>query len=261
LKKSIIVTSRVQGNKNHRLPILLDTLKENTREINDIEVLIKYDDDDEHAHDLYHRIYGSAWEKYPFKMKQIFGKRGRGYIDIHKGYNSLLKFVSNETKIIVAMADDFTVEKDWDIKMDDCVKDAGDYFIIHQRPHPPITRPNFSHEKFDVSYNPFYSEDLHIIDEAPAWSKALIDAVKDFPLSFTDAWTLCVERVLWFKHDIRLTRFTDGLIINRYTSEVDQPENDRWNTDRKTNFDYMKTQEFRNIIEEQSQRIAEAMKK
>jgi len=254
---SIIISSRVEGNKNHNLIALLESLRVNTLYPSLIEVLVKYDFCDQEARFVHDSLLPD--NKYPFKIKQIYEEKLRGYIDIHYGYNLLIPLLSPSSKIVISMADDFTVNHGWDFALCNQAQTAGDYFIIHQRPHPPISRPDYNINPFDVSFNPFHAEDLHIIDEAPAWSTKLINDVETFPISFTDAWTLCIERVLWFKYDINITRFTDGIFVNRKTGSMDQEDHPRWNTDRKENFEYMKTELFKEIIESQCKNIVERL--
>lgn len=264
---SILITSRVEGNVNHNLKRLLDSLHQFTSHPSEIEVLVKYDDDDPHAYKEANEIINA---RYPFRIACETGKRGRGYIDIHHGYNQLFKIVSPKSKIICAMADDFTVNARWDDAVYKAIEGAGDYFIIHQRPHPRakwddklgILSPG--EEAFCMSDDMFNAENLHIIDEAPLWSIKLLNKAKEalnaeglvFPVSFTDAWTVCLEHVLWTGYGINITRFMPNIFINRFTCEVDQPEDTRWNTDRKENFSFINSPKFRGQVSAQAMEIA-----
>lgn len=274
---SIIVTSRIQGNNNHNLNKLIMSLTENTRNHENMELLVKFDEDDNRAPMLTDDI---LHYDLPFEIKVIFGNRGRGYIDIHHGYNRLLTRLSKESTIVTAMADDFTVKKDWDLALKGASEGSGEFFIIHQTPHPflegiptsPLKelRPNSNFHKFDMSLNMFHSEELHPIDGMPAWSTQLLiecamygtvrpsfDTLEVFPISFTDAWTLCLEFVLWNEYKINITKFVDEPVIVREVTEKDQPFNqERWMGDRKNNFDYIKSSSFRNIVEHQAREIA-----
>lgn len=259
---SILVTSRVQGNINHGLEKLLDSIATKSWRPQDVEVLIKFDDDDTESLAVKDQITNTI---YPFHLLFVNGPRERGYIDIHKGYNQLLWHANPETKVIGAMADDFTVEPEWDLAILETVKGAGDYFIIHQRPHPPNNikeRHDAEENKFFMGYDMFDAEDLHVIDEAPFWSPALLSAVSPFkstnafPISFTDAWTLCLEYVLWTDHQINITKFLPKVLINRTTCEIDQPGNERWHTDRRINFDKIKSKQFRKYVMDQANGVA-----
>lgn len=256
---SIIVTSRAHGNPNHSLIKLLESLKENTSNPAILEVLVKYDSDDCDFPSVRNSIESGS---YPFGVKFCIGLRGRGYIDIHNGYNLLLKMVSKSSLVVGAMADDFTVVKGWDDHVMRAQDKAGKFFIIHQRPHPFMRmtvegivtklRKDPETRKFWMEADMFDASDLHIIDEAPLWSKSLLDVVKEFPVSFTDAWTLALEHVLWREYQINITQFLDEIVINRTTCEVDQPGHDRWHTDRKINFDFIKSDEFKQIVYDQA---------
>ena len=276
---SVIVTSRVEGNVNHNLKELIRSIAEHSRTPEQVEVLIKFDYDDYQSDPLVREIQDM---EYPFEIKSCLGPRGKGYTDIHRGYNQLLPIISQKTKIVIAMADDFRAERDWDNALRNAAQDAGDYFIIHQRSHP-VPKKLFNERynlgtpginKFDMSHDMFDGEDLYIIDEAPAWSKKLIDICQMhrnlftdvqwnfegvFPVSFTDAWTLCLEYCLWHNYQINITRFLPELFISRKTCEVDQPGNDRWHTDRKNNFDYIKSEDFKLCVSYQAEQIAKAL--
>lgn len=263
-KIAILVTSRVEGNVNHNLMTLLDSLQKFTQFPETIEVLIKYDYCDQHADQ---RLSDIANRNYPFKVFQCRGPRGRGYIDIHHGYNLLLPEVSKDVEIVGAMADDFTVRQGWnqDIWIAAHLTEL-EHFIIHQRPHPRKKWNGADNKydsaldvQFDMSNDMFDSADLHIIDEAPMWSKKLIDVVGYFPVSFTDAWTVCLEHVLWNKYGLDLTQFVREIGIERKTCDVDQPGDPRWDGDRKTNFDYIKSDEFKQIVQQQAEKISQTL--
>lgn len=256
---SILISSRADGNVNHNLVGLLDSLRKNTTYPDAVEVLVKYDADDWDFPDVRTKIIS---QHYPFRIKFAVGLRERGYIDIHKGYNQLLDFVDPSAEIITAMADDFTVLEGWDFQMRDVVKDAGDYFIIHQRKHPflerhpdgfEVFRPNHEEVFFDMDFfDMFRSDNLFVIDEAPAWSKAVISAAGYFPISFTDAWTLTLEQILWRLHKENITYFMPTPFIQRTLCENDEQDNIRWNTDRKKNFEYIRSGDYYDMVESQA---------
>ncbi len=263
---SILVTSRIEGNVNHGLKRLLDSLHQHTSDAKNIEVLVKYDDDDPLAYNEASEIVNA---RYPFRIALETGKRGRGYIDIHHGYNQLIPLISPKSRVIVAMADDFTVNARWDEAVYKAIEGAGDYFIVHQRPHPRVKWDDKAgtlspgEDPFCMSDDMFDSENLHIIDEAPLWSPALLKAaaILDFgrmifPVSFTDAWTICLEHVLWTDYGINITKFLPEIFINRVTCDVDQPGDPRWDTDRKSNFEYINSAKFRGQVIVQAREIA-----
>ncbi len=126
---SILVCSRVEGNVNHRLMGLFSSLAEHTAKPNQLEVLVKFDSDDPGAGEANFDCMNSV---VPFQVKTCYGPRGRGYIDIHHGYNQLMGLVSPEASVIGAMADDFTVNPGWDASVTGAVDGAGEYFIVHQ---------------------------------------------------------------------------------------------------------------------------------
>jgi hypothetical protein len=273
---SIIVTSRVLGNVNHNIKELVRSLAEHSQQPEEVELLVKFDNDDDAAYEVNASLLSRTL---PFRIKTCCGDRGRGYIDIHHGYNQLLSMVNPRCQIVIAMADDFTVERDWDAALRSAATGGGDYFIIHHRPHPLPKRRFLKYRsetwepKFNLETNMFHGENLYIVDEAPAWSFKLLSACGGgvgnsdyfekqmssgnlvFPVSFTDAWTLCLEWSLWHNHNLNITRFLPTKLIQRKTCEVDQPGNERWHI-RKTNFAFIKSREFVDLVYGQAKRIA-----
>jgi hypothetical protein len=253
---AVLINSRVEGNVNCGVLNLLKSIAEQTKYLDQIEVLIKFDSCDTQAPDVIDQI-----KKIPVDTKCIIEPRGRGYIDIHHGYNRLLMHVSPDAELIGAMADDFLVYPGWEESMLPLMRDRAekDLYIIHHRPHPPTCRDNYETEKFCMNYPMFEDmEHLFIVDESPFWSRELLFTTTWLGggLSFTDGWTIALEYVLWQRYKLNITRFTDALRIHRVTHpEVDTRISPRWNTDRRVNFEYVASPYFREIVEHQARNI------
>lgn len=243
---SIFITSRVDGNSNSNIVSLVDSIKTHSYHLDNIEILIKFDDDDRLAQSSIDFLYKSE-----INFKYKFGPRLRGYEDIHIGYNSLIDLASDQSIVFTCFADDFVIsEMHWDKKILSLINKINkDIFIIHQRPHPPSNRKLLSLNK----YNPFFKindlANLYIIDEAPMWSRKLIDVCKGFGnISFTDAWTLYLEWYLYHFNKINITYFTDEPIIHRKLDDkIDGPSALRWSTARKANFEYINSKNFKEL--------------
>ena len=265
---SVVVCSRVEGNENSNLIALLESIQTMTCDPSVIEILIKFDDDDNLALQNIDRL-----SEFDFTIKYCTGKRLRGYIDIHHGYCQAFEMASPTSIVVGALADDFTViVKDWDKKILEHSHHFPDnIFFIHQREHPRYCNTDMMQRNTDVplSFDGSTSEskcfldwnfhqfpNLYIVDEAPFWGRAIIDATGGFgPVSFTDAWTLALEHILWNQHHINRTIFMEEGLIQRTTGEMDQPSNIRWDTDRASNFDYINSEEFSSIMEKEVQSI------
>ena len=258
IKISIFITSRVSGNANHGLTELIRSLEANSDNLGQIEVLVKFDDDDEGVTPLLEML-----EKSNISTKYVFGARGRGYEDIHDGYSSLLKFASTESKIYICMADDFEVVTHWDTTLLEAFRLAKTpYAIVHQRPHPPSNRASLGLTKYNPLFDDVDFEHLYIIDEAPAWSSELIKTLGNFgPISFTDLWTKVIEKEL-FQKGLNLTYFTKDEIVHRKLHPgIDTEASERWLGARKRNFDFSKTSDFSDKIEKNLTDITKAIKK
>lgn len=85
------------------------------------------------------------------------------------------------------------------------------------------------------------------------WSVKLIKLINGFGnVSFTDAWTLYIEKIFAEKYKLNLTYFTDKPIIYRNLNESIDGENSiRWSTSRKNNFTYMNSEEFHELTQKE----------
>jgi hypothetical protein len=250
---SIFITSRVSGNKNHGLKELLKTLAKNTSE-SQYEVLVKFDDNDPDADDVIDTL-----SQFDLTIKHLKGPQGRGYEDIHEGYTSLIPLANPNSSIFICMADDFVVVPNWDVTLRKAFqKFSGEMCIVHQRPHPPSNRNSVGVFPHNPTFSNVPFADLYIIDEAPAWSADLIRMIGSFgPISFTDLWTLVIEKEL-YKNRIYITGFTESEIIYRKLhEEIDFVNTERWNGARKRNFDYAKSIDFEEQIKDNIKKIIE----
>lgn len=251
---SLLVCSRISGNKNFALFNLLESLKRMSSNYENFEVLVKFDSDDKRVGRVLPKL-----DTYPFKIKYIIEPRGRGYIDLHGFYNRLFSLVDERSVVIGAMADDFEViYKGWDEVILEKAKTFEDQvFIIHGRPHPPTSRENYKEQKFNLDFDIDSIEDLAIIDEAPFWSRKLLDICGGLGhVSFTDAWTLCLEYFLFHRYGINRTLFTEQPIAYRKLYEgIDQPISTRWWSDRAYNFAFIRSSFYKTLVEYQALNI------
>ena len=131
---SILVCSRISGNKNWGLLNLLSSLKQKSSSYDNFEVLIKFDSDDKKVPKVLPKL-----DTYPFKIKYLVEPRGRGYLDLHVFYNRLFSLVDERSTVIGAMGDDFEIiQEGWDeIILSKASIFPDQIFIIHGCPHPP----------------------------------------------------------------------------------------------------------------------------
>ena len=254
---SIFLTTRAEGNDNHALEALVESICECAFNIDAVELLVKYDDDDALAELIVKRISQGRLD-----IKSISGPRGRGYEDIHLGYTSLLPLADPSSDIYICMADDFICVPNWDLALiKSSINIYGSIYIIHQRPHPPSNRKLLSFRRYFPNFGAIKSEDLYVIDEAPAWSASLIKLLGGFgPISFTDLWTLDIEKALG-RSGLCITAFLDNEIISRtLNSDIDVQGTKRWKGARARNFSYAESVEYKAVIDQQAKSISAALK-
>ncbi len=256
---SLLVCSRVSGNKNFGLFNLLDSLKKMSSNYNNFEVLIKFDSDDKMVKRVRSRL-----DAYEFQIKYIIEPRGRGYLDLHVFYNRLLPLIDQRSVVIGAMGDDFEIiQQNWDKLILDKANTFKDgIFIIHGRPHPPYQREDYEHQKFFLDYDIDRSEDLEIIDEAPLWGRKLLNICGGLGhLSFTDLWTLMLEYYLFHRCGINRTVFLDQPLVQRVLNEkIDKHVGSRWTNDRANNFVFARSAWYKTIVEYQALNVFSQIK-
>jgi len=248
---SLLVCSRISGNKNWSLLNLLDSLKQMSTNYENFEVLVKFDSDDKKVRRVLPKL-----DTYPFKIKHIIEPRGRGYLDLHVFYNRLFSQVDERSVVIGAVADDFEIiQLGWDeIILSKTNVFPDQIFMIHGRPHPPLQRDNYETQKFYLDFDINSLEDLEIIDEPPMWSRKLLDICGGFGhISFTDVWTLMLEYFLFHRCGINRTIFLEQPIIYRRPNQIIDQR--RWWTDRAPNFAFVRSSFHKTLVEQQALNI------
>ena len=252
---SLLITSRIESNPNWGLPNLLQSLVDYSADHNNFEVLVKFDTCDPEV-----PAYLPKLEQYPFAVKHIVEPRGRGYIDIHIGYTRAMMLADDRSTVMGAFADDFVViQPNWDTTvLAETTHFEDDIYMIHQRPHPCFYRPHFQNQPFYPHFNLDHIDELAIVDEGPFWSRKLLEICGGLGhVSFTDVWTLAIQWYLYQNHGLNRTRFLDQPQVYRVLhDEVDTREADRWDTDRRTNFDFIASDFYRTMVQNQARNVA-----
>lgn len=218
------------------------------------EVLVKFDSDDRKVGHILPKL-----NTYPFKIKHIIEPRGRGYLDLHIFYNRLFSLVDEGSIVIGAMADDFEITQEgWDeIILSKMNVFPDQIFIIRTGSTVSSSIKHEQEQKLDLNFDIDSLENLYIVDEAPFWSRKLLDICGGLgPISFTDVWTLTLEYFLFHRCGINRTIFLERPIIHRRTKdEIDQQFATRWWTDRAVNFAFARSTFFKTLVEQQAVNI------
>ena len=213
---SFLVNSKIKDNPNWGLPNLLSSLAQTSKSHDSFEVVIKFDTEDEASYN-----YVDALNNYPFSIKWLREPRGRGYLDLHIGYNRAMSMIDDKSKIITCFADDFIMHKqNWDeIILDYCDK-PNDIFILSQRNR----KNNFNLNLSDM-------ENVHI-DEGPFWSRRLLEITGGLGhFAATDGWTFFLQYYLHHNHGLDITSYLNDVLFERKTCFMDGPNPDRdWET-------------------------------
>lgn len=245
---SLLVCSRVSGNRNFALLNLLDSLKRMSANPDNFEVLVKFDTDDKRVRKVLPKL-----GNYPFPVKYLIEPRGRGYVDLHVFYTRLFSLVDERSIVVGAMGDDFEVVlQGWDeIVLSKAQTFPDQIFIIHD------------YEKEYREQGMFGDFDLNTLEgslffaEAPLWSRRLLEICGGLGhVSFTDAWTVCLEYYLHHRCGLNRTLFLKERLVTRRAKEgVDGSIALRWWTQRTDNFAFMRTNFYKNLVEQQAVNI------
>ena len=231
---SLLCNVRVEGNPNHNLGLLLDSLAKKTKNTDNIELLIKYDLDDV-------KFMINHFNIYPFSIASYSAPRWRGYADLHLGVQYLMQFVDERSTIVGAVCDDFeTIMQDWDEVLEQAAGDK-EYFILHAR----------------KSYYDMGNLRDATFDEVPFWSKKLIYAIgNNFHTYALDAYSIILEHYLKADWGIDIGIRYGHPIFDRKICGEDTENGSRYVNEREEMFKFLDTLYFRNIIKAQAENIA-----
>jgi hypothetical protein len=100
--------------------------------------------------------------------------------------------------------------------------------------------------------------ELAVVDEGPFWSRKLLEICGGLGhVSFTDAWTLVIQWYLYQNHGLNRTRFLEQPLVYRVLDAgVDSPEADRWDTDRRINFEFIASEFYHTMVKNQARNVA-----
>jgi hypothetical protein len=189
---SILLASRRKGNPNSDLKGLLDSLVISTTDHRAIEVVVRFDEDDD-LDDLLPLL-----SSYPFSVKYQIGSQGSGYMDLCHFYNEIFPLTNPDFNMVMCTADDMVVvEKGWEQRVFQAAKGAKELFIIHQW----LPNLHLSYEQMPTS--------VHRVDETPIWSRKLIELTGGISGvgSTSDSWTVAIEWILKHRYKKSITRY------------------------------------------------------
>jgi len=227
-KISILLNTRAMEYENNgSISVFLKELKRVIYSPNNIEVIFKIDTDDPDSRNILDDIIN--YKKYPFDVKYVNTERV-GYTGLHIGYKQAFDVRCENSKIIIAMADDFNfIGPHWDKHILEQVAHLtkDDIFILTDFIGDPIGNPN-----------------------NPGWSVGLIELCGGFGQTFsTDAWTSYLAKFL-IENSFDDLIFYYTQFTQRVSSKLDFPDNIRWSTDRHDMIKYHETGEYKAYLEE-----------
>jgi hypothetical protein len=128
---SVLFCSRVKDNPDSQLPQMLDSVMDHTTptERDQIEFLIKYDDDDDA------RPPNSFFDRYPFRIRTFVWSRGEGRHSLHHAQEYLFAQRNPASRFCLMTADDFVFTRSGFVSE---ILAIPDEFCIIGQNRPPI---------------------------------------------------------------------------------------------------------------------------
>ncbi|MDB5313390.1 MAG: hypothetical protein JWO38_7592 [Gemmataceae bacterium] len=191
---SVIFCSRVKDNPDSNVGRLLDSMVANTtpEEQEQVEFLIKYDDDDEH------RPAAGAFANYPFPVRTFAWSRGEGRHALHHAQEYMFTQRDPRSRFLLMTADDFYFTRPGFVSE---ILNTRDEFCILGYKRPPIE-----------AYARRYEQEAMIRDWvvsfgcwSPVVSVRLIEVCQNFGWQANvDSWLMGLSVVLYDMYGIVL---------------------------------------------------------
>lgn len=203
---SILLSSRIKNNPDSNLLGMINSIISTCtpEELTKLELIIKYDDDDEYINN--HLITA------PFDIKEVTYNRCTGRSHLHHFNEYLFTLKNHKSKFILQVADDFIFTRPgWVsqilsftkeylfIGSGQCDKEPGPW---HTKSRPPIETINY----FDMeSWRCIFG------NIAPCFSVRLIEVCQNFGwTSSIDAWAYLLTMMCYQNHKINIFEYIDA---------------------------------------------------
>lgn len=110
----MLVSFQFASHKPKNLLALLDNIQQRTANPNEVEVLVKVDDEDEETLEIANR----EAERRPFTFRVLSAPRGAGFADLWKAYNILYQRTDPQAYFVCLLSDEVRINEDsWDAKL------------------------------------------------------------------------------------------------------------------------------------------------
>ncbi|NBV06463.1 MAG: hypothetical protein EBS06_04415 [Proteobacteria bacterium] len=211
VKISFIFACRIENGRENLLNRYFKSLTDCCDDLNNVEVVIKFDDDQDisEAKKIIDHYSGFL------QIKYVVTPRGQGYKHLSYFYTELLFIIDNNSKLISAHSIDLVfVKKSFDTILLNAATKFGDgIFVLH-----PISNLSFSSEIKSVN------DAIQRPDNFPLWSKRWIEIQGHFGYnSSVDGWSQLTEFFLF--NDYKIDRRID-LTNHNLFQEVDNVDRD-----------------------------------
>lgn len=233
---SIILSSRVKNNPDSNIHRLLKSIQSCGGDIENCEVLIKYDcDDDEKPKD--------EEFNYPFNIKTFTWNRYDGRYSLHIDYQYLFLEIDKRSKLVINIADDFYFTRT--SIFNELLSITDDYTIIFCHDHKE------SENDIDYRlYKKFFND-----CELMVMSTKLITILGGFGFQpNTDNWTQLLHVILIQKYNINISKKVE-VYYERSTSQTDWLNKKEYSIIRTYDFTKYNKEFYFDFVEQQSKNI------
>lgn len=202
---SIILTSRVKGNKDSNMDKLLSSLQDCGGNQENCEVLVKYDTDDDQQPDI------SYFDKFPFKVKKFVWSRGEGRHGFHLDHFYLFSQRNLNSRFVLLCADDFTFIKKGFI--DDILNIQDEYcFVGPRRPRVELYANKWKVPQIMEVWK--HNEGVSL----PCFSTRMIEVLQNYGWQCNaDNWKTLLHILMYEKYNLDLWKTVPNFFIRNPT--------------------------------------------
>jgi hypothetical protein len=243
---SLIMCCRIKGNENSDLLNVLKSFIDKASSVNSIEILIKFDDDDDKAAKIFDEL-----KELPVTVKYIVTPRGLGFADLHKACMDLFTVADINSELFWGITDDMDLyTPNWDRFIYDAYKKAK------------IKTCTIRLGKLIKFHRISLAETPHKLDSFPVWSRGWLTSATIGYTTGCDIWTNMIEYILFRDYGIdnRLVPKKRVEFKRRIHPVLDQYDSEKWFKYCVPVLKLMETDNFKLIAEDTALAVAGKIK-
>ncbi len=243
---SLIMCCRIKGNENSDLMNVLRNFVEKASSHERMEILIKFDDDDDDAAKVFDEL-----KSLPVTVKYIVTPRGLGFADLHKACMDLFTIADLNSELFWGITDDM-----------DLYTNEWDRIIYQTYKAAKIKTCTIRLGKMIKFHRISLAETPHKLDSFPVWSRGWLTSATIGYTTGCDIWTNMIEYLLFRDYGIdnRLKPKQHISFRRRIHPVLDQYDSEKWFKYCVPVLELMETDNFKLLAEDTALAVAGKIK-